>query len=83
MIQIRQMTKAEIAARDGSHPSVFKVPPSIAQHMAANMRDIAAINGGACLDTDLLLRGFTLGELRNHGAEANRLAILADVDGRA
>jgi hypothetical protein len=81
MIQTRPMTSAEIAARDG-HPSVFLTPPSIAEHMAANMLDIAAINDGRCCDTDLMLRGFTAGEIARYGAEANRIAILAAVGRR-
>jgi hypothetical protein len=75
MIETRPLTPAEHSARNGSHRPVRGTPPSIAEHMAGHMLDIAAVNGEACLDRDLLLRGFTLGELRHHGAEANLIAI--------
>jgi ribosomal protein L13E len=81
MIQTRQMTRAEIAAqraaRAGRATPAPKRLPTIAENIASHMRDIAAVNDGACRDQDLLLRGFTLGELRHHGVEANHLAIAA------
>jgi hypothetical protein len=75
MIETRPLTPAERSGRDGIRLPARGTPPSIAEHMAGHMLDIAAVNGEACLDRDLLLRGFTLGELRHHGAEANRIAI--------
>lgn len=71
MIETRPLTRAERAARDGGHLPVRGTPPSIAEHMAGHMVDI----GEGCRDSDLMLRGFTPGELHHHGAEACRIAI--------
>ncbi|BDA84999.1 hypothetical protein Sa4125_25410 [Aureimonas sp. SA4125] len=76
MIETRSLTASERAARDNASPAISAEPPSTAERMAAHMLDIAAGNGEACLDSDLLLRGFTPGELRHHGVEANRIARL-------
>jgi hypothetical protein len=71
MIQFAPLTAAERAARGSGAPSLFAKPPSIAEHMAVHMVDI----GEGCRDSDLMLRGFTPGEIYHHGAEANRIAI--------
>lgn len=73
MIETRPMTSQEMAARTA--PPLAKILPSIAKTMAAHMIDIAAVNDGACRDADLLLRGFTVGEIAHHWAEANRIAL--------
>ncbi|MCW4114775.1 hypothetical protein NPA31_007335 [Aurantimonas sp. MSK8Z-1] len=86
MIQMLPMTAAEIAARDAARSATLagagldpaRATPDLhptAVAMAGHMIDIAALNGGACRDVELKLRGFTDAELAEHGAAANRLAL--------
>lgn len=66
MIEFRRTTAAERRATTAL--------PTIDEHMAEHIIDIASIHGNCC-EEELERRGFTRGEMRHHGARANRLAI--------
>jgi len=82
MIEKRPMTPAELAARYAPAPAQ-NASRGIAAHMGRHIREIAEVNEGVCLDSDLVQRGFTLGELRHHGVEAAQIAAQATLSGRA